>query len=201
MASCLSRGDDEEWHGEPAAAGLREESVLMQALHSSHSEVALSGTAMMTMTKTAGACRLQLCSDGECVWCKCMHRTNEWGWTGDMSLGGNLFGGKVKCCSREEHGRCYEFLCRFYVQRLLNVTVIIASSHSLFPYFPSIHPSSSFHLSLLLPFLILSQHSSFIIYFPLAFLPFLSQFPFFFALSSHDRTLLLSEYPETLDRS
>ena len=38
----------------PAAAGPRDESVLMQDLDSSHSEVALSWTAMMTTTQSAG---------------------------------------------------------------------------------------------------------------------------------------------------
>lgn len=43
----------------PAAASLREESVLMQDLCSSHSEVALSWAEMMALTQAAGLSPLQ----------------------------------------------------------------------------------------------------------------------------------------------
>lgn len=76
VVSCRSRGGDEEWHGVPAAAGPWDKSVLMQDFHSSHSEVALSWTAMMTATQSAGlstaAVQWRVCVC-VCVWCKCVY--------------------------------------------------------------------------------------------------------------------------------
>lgn len=120
MVNCRSGGSDEGWHGVPAAAGPPDKSVLMQDLHSSHSEVALSWTAMMTTTQSAGLSTPAVGWRSEWVWvCDASVCTvaNEWVRTSEMSVGGNtcfVYVGVQYC-------RCMHFCQRWKVTKYNHV--------------------------------------------------------------------------------